>query len=107
MKYPICNHREDTAPRIFGQPFLLCWRCTGVMISFIVMVVVRDFVNISFGVFEVISGVLLMLPMIFDGYIQYFLKHESTNLRRSVTGILFGIGFSLVVFIFESMKKSL
>ena len=33
---------------------------------------------------------LLMLPLIADGLVQHFTQYESTNLRRLITGILFG-----------------
>lgn len=98
-KYPICNHREETAPRIFGQTFVLCWRCTGVMLSLVLMVIVRCFVNISFGASQVVLGSLMMLPIVVDGCTQYFFTYESTNIRRAMTGAMFGIGFSLVAFI--------
>ena len=98
-KYPICNHREETAPRIFGQPFVLCWRCTGVLLSLVLMVIIRCFVNISFGASQVVLGSLLMLPIVVDGCAQYFFSYESTNRRRTMTGAMFGVGFSLVAFI--------
>ncbi len=42
-------------------------------------------------------ALLLMLPMIADGLIQYFTAYESNNLRRVLTGILFG--YALVMFL--------
>ena len=39
----------------------------------------------------------MMVPMVADGFIQLLLKRESTNLRRVVTGFLFG--WALVCFI--------
>lgn len=35
-------------------------------------------------------AILLMLPLIADGFIQLKTSYESTNLRRVVTGFLFG-----------------
>lgn len=98
-RYPICNCREGTAPRIFGQTFVLCWRCTGVMLSLVLMVIIRCFVNISFGAFQVVLGSLMMLPIVVDGCVQYFFEYESTNIRRVMTGAMFGVGFSLVAFV--------
>ncbi len=99
-KYPICNHREETTPRIFGQTFVLCWRCTGVMLSLGLIVIIRCFVDISFGASQVVMGSLMMLPIVIDGCAQYFFEYASTNIRRMITGIAFGVGFSLVAFIF-------
>lgn len=39
---------------------------------------------------------LMLVPLIADGLIQLLTAYESTNIRRLVTGILFGYGlFSL------------
>lgn len=99
-KYPICNHRKETAPVVFGRTFVLCWRCAGVMISFLIMAVVRLLFFANFGSIQLWLGVFAMLPMIVDGARQYYLKKESTNKRRFITGVLFGTGFSFLVFIF-------
>lgn len=37
-----------------------------------------------------------MIPLIVDGTIQMFTKYESNNLRRFVTGFLFGYGLSML-----------
>ena len=43
---------------------------------------------------------MMMVPMIADGLIQLLTRYESTNLRRLLTGILFGYGLvALVVLI--------
>lgn len=34
---------------------------------------------------------LLMIPMVFDGFLQLLTKYESGNYRRLFTGILFGV----------------
>jgi len=36
----------------------------------------------------------MMLPLVADGFVQLLTKYESTNIRRLITGIVFGIGFS-------------
>ena len=36
----------------------------------------------------------MMLPLVIDGFTQLLTKYESTNIRRFITGILFGIAFS-------------
>lgn len=41
--------------------------------------------------------VLLMIPLILDGTIQRVTSYESTNIRRLITGILFGIA---LIFLF-------
>lgn len=36
---------------------------------------------------------LLMVPLVFDGFLQLLTSYESKNYRRLITGILFGIAF--------------
>lgn len=99
-RYPICNHKENTAPHLFGKVFVLCWRCTGVMISLIIMSVVRLLTKVNFGWVQAVLGLLFVFPMICDGILHYFCSRGTTNLKRFITGILFGIGYSLIVFVF-------
>lgn len=37
-----------------------------------------------------------MISMIMDGFIQMFSKYESTNIRRFITGFLFGVGLTTI-----------
>ena len=39
----------------------------------------------------------MMLPLIIDGFVQLLTKYESTNIRRLITGIIFGIGLSAFI----------
>lgn len=43
---------------------------------------------------NVITSLIMLLPLILDGFIQVLTKYESTNVRRLFTGILFGIGIA-------------
>lgn len=44
-------------------------------------------------------SVVLMLPMLADGFIQLKTSYESTNFRRLITGFLFGYSlFALFAF---------
>lgn len=36
--------------------------------------------------------VVLMIPLIIDGFVQLKTQYQSTNARRFVTGVLFGYG---------------
>ena len=37
--------------------------------------------------------VLMMVPMVFDGFLQLLTSYESGNIRRLITGILFVVAF--------------
>lgn len=96
MILPVCNQKPDRAPKIFGHTFFLCWRCTMAAFAIIItlffaIIFSSVFLNVKF----VYVGFLLCIPMIIDGFLQYFMDVISTNFRRAVTGCLFGIGITL------------
>lgn len=106
-KIPMCNKKADRAPYICGRCFLLCWRCTMVMFFSIISTIILYNIDLSValsGVFR-LAGSVLVLPMIFDGSIQYFTKRDSTNIRRAITGGLFGIGIAIITFQFTEFVK--
>lgn len=43
----------------------------------------------------------MMLPLIVDGFVQRLTPYESTNIRRLITGILFGIAFVFMLIYFH------
>ena len=45
--------------------------------------------------------VLMMIPLIFDGSLQKLTSYESTNIRRLLTGILFGIALIFMFIYFH------
>ena len=51
---------------------------------------------------------VLTLPLIIDGTIQYLTTYESTNLKRVVSGLLYGFAFtSLMIHSIKSIISSL
>ena len=42
-------------------------------------------------------GMLLCLPLIADGFLQLLTSYESTNLKRVLTGIPFGLGLGVLM----------
>lgn len=54
----------------------------------------------SFAVFNIgaVYSFIIMLPLIFDGFLQGLTSYESNNLKRIVTGILFGYGIMSLFF---------
>ena len=45
-----------------------------------------------------IVSFIILIPMIIDGSLQTFFNIESTNVRRSVTGSLFGLGLGYILY---------
>jgi uncharacterized membrane protein len=106
-KNPLCNGRSERAPYVLGKCFFLCWRCTMVMVFTVISSIILDYIDLSLATSKTftILGNILILPMILDGGIQYFAKLESTNVRRAITGALFGIGIAIVAFQFVEIIK--
>jgi len=93
-KIPLCNGIASRAPHIFGFCFPLCYRCTFVLLSFFITFVLiykKEKINIK-NIY-----LILLLPLIIDGSLQTFCSIESNNLRRSITGILFGIALAILI----------
>jgi uncharacterized membrane protein len=42
-------------------------------------------------------GLLLCMPLIFDGFLQLLTSYESTNIKRVLTGVPFGFGLGVLV----------
>ena len=65
----------------------------GMIFSRIVLTrLIHDYTDVHF-----VLGILLVFPMAIDGILQYRYMVMSTNPRRAITGLLFGIGAFLLV----------
>ena len=82
-----CHGREDRSFYWKGRKFPICARCTGELIG--IFGAIFLFTSIAT---PVITCILLMIPMVIDGFLQLLTKYESNNFKRVVTGLLFGYG---------------
>ncbi|RKM62831.1 MULTISPECIES: DUF2085 domain-containing protein [unclassified Butyrivibrio] len=82
-----CHCRSDRSFYYKGHQFPICARCTGELIGVLSSVILFWFWKPS-----VLISFIMMIPLIADGFIQRLTSYESTNLRRVITGVLFGIG---------------
>lgn len=86
-----------------GYQFPVCARCTGVIISSTIAMIVFFFYPINFFIAIVLSFIMFV-----DWFIQYIGIKESTNTRRFVTGILGGYGFmTLQMYCYTYLIKAL
>lgn len=86
-----CHQRADRSFFVKGQQMPVCARCEGEIIGMIIAVIAIFFLRPGFVV-----PAVLMIPMIVDGLIQNLGHIESNNIRRLITGILFGYGLATV-----------
>lgn len=92
-----CHARADRSFFFRGRQFPICARCTGELVGMIAGIPIA----VVLGVPQFWYVVLLMIPMLLDGFIQLLTSYESRNIRRLWTGILFGIAFIFFLICFH------
>ena len=93
-----CHARPDRSFYFRGKQFPICARCTGELIGIILGIPIDFFWGCPR--FEIV--LVMMIPLIFDGFLQRLTSYESGNIRRLITGILFGIAF---IFAFLYLRR--
>ena len=89
-----CHQMPERSFFIKGYQFPLCARCTGMLFGYIIALIFIPFFHFNLWI------LLLCIPLAIDGGIQYITSYESNNLRRFLTGILYGFGFcSAMIFL--------
>ena len=89
----LCHHKKERCFSIFGIQFPLCSRCTGIFAGGFIGFVLSNF-NL---VFSQTYFSLLLVPLLIDGFSQLFGLRQSNNKLRFMTGLLFGLGFTIVL----------
>lgn len=91
-----CHARPDRSFYFRGKQFPICARCTGELVGMVLCIPIL----IVWGCPSFGTVLFLMLPLIIDGFAQRLTPYESGNIRRLITGILFGIAliFTFVYF---------
>lgn len=84
-----CHQMPERSFFYKNYQFPVCARCTGVLISSVLSLMVFVKKKISKRLCIVMSGVMLV-----DWLIQYLGIKESNNRRRLATGIIGGFGYS-------------
>lgn len=83
-----CHCREDRSFHYKNKKFPICARCTGELIGIILSIFSYYFYSPS-----IVVSICIMIPMLIDGFSQLLTKYESNNIKRLITGLLFGYGF--------------
>ncbi len=92
-----CHARPDRSFYFRGKQFPICARCTGELIGLIAGIPIA----VIWGWPKFYIVVLMMAPLVFDGFRQRLTSYESTNMRRLFTGIPFGIAFIFLLIYFH------
>lgn len=89
-----CHRKEERSLKLFGHTSFLCARCIGTLSGLL----------LSFSLFilhvtmSAILASVLVIPLIVDGILQLSGLHSSNNKLRFLTGLLFSIGASTILF---------
>jgi len=84
----ICHHKKERSIWFFGLEKIFCARCCGIFSGFFIGAILR-LIGVSF---PLLISLVLIIPLIIDGFTQLFGFRESNNIFRLVSGIIFGIG---------------
>ena len=96
-KYARCHQMPERSFFLGSYQFPLCARCTGIMLGRILAVLLFPFVLLPLRTALLVLPIL-MLPLPIDGITQRFTKYESNNLKRVITGILWGFATFTLIF---------
>lgn len=93
-----CHCRPDRSFYYRGKQFPICARCTGEFIGIFLGLLLFTLFHVS-----LFGNLFLLIPLILDGMFQLKTKYESTNVRRLITGAMFG--YALVsIFILTTLS---
>ncbi len=100
-----CHQMPERSFFYKGYQFPVCARCTGVIISAVLALIVFRRKKIPLKTCFLLSSVMLI-----DWMVQYLEIQESNNKRRLVTGLIGGFGYSTLhlyfyKYIFDNIKK--
>ena len=88
-----CHCRPDRSFHFRdGTPFPICARCTGELAG-----ILAGLVTWWAAHPPAVLAAVLLVPLIADGLLQLCTSYESGNLRRLVTGALFGYGLTVLL----------
>ena len=88
---PCCHQMPERSFFIKGYQMPVCARCVGVFISSIIAIFIFFKKKISF-----ISSFLMSAVMVIDWLLQFFKIKQSTNIRRLITGLIGGFGWTML-----------
>jgi uncharacterized membrane protein len=91
----ICHQFPSRSTWIMKRPMGLCSRCFAIYALFATFLILPTFLKSNNKTKNFIA-VLLFLPVIADGTLQYFHLRESNNFIRLVSGGMFGLGGAII-----------
>lgn len=90
-----CHQDPNKSFFIKGYQVPLCARCCGIWAGYTFGLISVKFINMP-----IILCILMLIIMFYDWYIQNLTIRDSTNLRRFVTGVCYGVAIIQLLYKF-------
>ena len=94
----LCHQKPERSFFVRGHQFPFCARCSGIIFGVLI--------GIPFSILVPIENfylmVILWIPMIIDGLMQKHTLYMSNNMKRLMTGFIFGFGY---IYIFMMLDR--
>jgi uncharacterized membrane protein len=88
-----CHRMKSRSITIKGYTLPLCARCTGILLGYLFF----PFLLIAGIHLSLWLGLFLNVPMVIDGWTQKRQYRMSNNVLRVITGIMSGLGQSVLI----------
>lgn len=92
-KYWGCHQLPERSFFIGKYQFPICARCTGIILGYIISFIY----SILYAKLNIVFAICFLIPMAFDGLLQFLTDYISNNAKRFITGILGGFGVIQIV----------
>jgi uncharacterized membrane protein len=91
----VCHQNPERVLHLLGYPLAVCIRCASIYFGFFIGIVLGGRFEYS-GRFTPIV-MLILIPMVADVLLDAIGLHDSSFTTRSVTGLMFGGGISILL----------
>jgi uncharacterized membrane protein len=88
-----CHRHADRSFHVRGKKMPLCARCSSILLGYLLAPVA---VGLELTAPYYLIGAML-IPLLVDGFTQLWKWRKSNNTLRLLTGLLFGVGQSLLI----------
>lgn len=86
---PLCSLKSERAPHLGGFCWLLCWRCTGLILGGLLALACLYWLDYNPEIWMRMAGLLLLaLDALLSGLTLFY---DSNNTNRFITGLLCGM----------------
>lgn len=96
LEFVPCHRRRDRSFIISGKQFPICARCTGICTGYLFLIPIFSMSSANLGL-KMLLALVCQLPLLIDGFSQYWKWRQSNNFLRFTTGLLSGLGQSVFI----------